>query len=268
MQIEIWGVRGGIASSGPQTAHYGGNTPCVSVETADGTLVILDAGTGVRALGERIAESGQHRPIHIVLSHFHWDHVQGLPFFAPLWRERFEVNIYAAYAPAQIERAVHQQFAAPFFPVSIEETQATIRFHDVRETRNIGGLRIASFEQYHPQGSTGYRLEAEGAAFVYATDSEGGVAATDAELERHAKGADVLLLDAQYTPAEIVHRRRWGHGDWQRACDVAQRSGVNKLLLFHHDPARTDDEMRKIEAQAKQVFRETEAAQERASFRF
>lgn len=267
MQGTIWGVRGGIASCGPHTAHYGGNTPCVSVEADDGSLLVLDAGTGIRALGVQLSDRGDRHVLHLLLSHFHWDHVQGLPFFGPIWDASFAINIYAAHEPDEVERAVRAQFDAPFFPVGMEHTKARVRFHDVRARDAIGGIRVTAFPQYHPQGSTGYRLGADGRSLVYATDSEGGTAVTDEALLTHANAADVLLLDAQYTPDEIVKRTGWGHGDWRRACDVAAKASVKRLMLFHHDPARCDDDLRSIEANAKQVFGAAEAAREGTSFR-
>lgn len=267
MQVTIWGVRGGIASSGPHTAHYGGNTPCVSVYADDGGLLVLDAGTGIRGFGEQLTQARNQRVVHLFLSHFHWDHVQGLPFFGPMWDRSFEINIYAAHAPDEVERAVRAQFAAPFFPVGMQFTKAKVRFHDVREIASVGSVRVQSFDQYHPQGSTGYRLEESGRALVYATDSERGMPDTDAALMEHANGADVLLLDAQYTPEEIVQRAGWGHGDWRRACDVASSAGVKRLMLFHHDPSRCDGALHSIDADAKQVFAAAEAAREGTSFR-
>lgn len=266
MQLDIWGARGGIAVSSPHTRHFGGNTPCVSVRASDGTLLVLDAGTGIHALGQQLNQAAQSPIVHLLLSHFHWDHVQGLPFFAPLWQPRFRLAIYAALPPADTERAVQQQFAAPYFPVSLAHAGARISFHDIRQTQRIGPVQVTPFPQYHPQGSTGFRLDEGPASLVYATDSEAGIPTTDDALQTHAQGAGMLLLDAQYTPQETPLHRGWGHGDWQRASDVAQRGRVQQLVLFHHDPARTDDQLHHIEQQAQHRFAATHAAREGASF--
>ncbi len=250
LTARFWGVRGSIPT--PQAGYLGvgGNTSCVEVRAADGTTLVLDAGTGIRALGYALAAeaAGEARTIHVLLSHFHWDHLQGLPFFAPLFVGGNEVVFYAATADDRLDRLLHGQMCFPYFPVPFDDLAASTRTVAVREGEDfqIGPMTVRAFPVNHPQGAHGYRIECGGATLVYATDHEHGVASCDVGLLEAARGADVLISDAQYTPDEYRLRAGWGHTTWEKAAELARDAGVGKLYLFHHDPAHDDAALARI----------------------
>ena len=266
LTVRFWGVRGSIPTPDPGFLGVGGNTACVEVRAADGTALVLDAGTGIRALGYALAAEAAGEPgeVHLALSHFHWDHLQGLPFFAPLYAPGQTVRFYAATDDDRIHALLRGQMTSPYFPVPFGDLAAateTVRVHD-GEPFEVGPMTVRPFPLHHPQGAHGFRIEVDGAAVVYATDYEHGSAAHDEGLREVAHGADVLISDAQYTPDEYALRRGWGHTTWQHATDLAERAGVGKLLLFHHDPSHDDDALGRICALARERFTETELAAE------
>jgi CheY-like chemotaxis protein len=257
MQIQFWGTRGSLAKPGPTTLRYGGNTACVEVRAADGTLLVLDCGTGVHGLGLAL-QAADERPLrgHILISHTHWDHIQGLPFFSPLFDKGNEWDIYA---PKGLDQHVKQTLAGQmqyrYFPVTLEQLGATIRYHDLIEgSFEAGGVRVTTQYLNHPALCLGYRLEADGVAVVYATDhepharlqasAEPGSSAMHSEDLRHAaflKEADLLIHDAQYTAAEYPSRVGWGHSTVEYVVDMALAADVKRLVLYHHDPLRGDE---------------------------
>ncbi len=256
MQIQFWGTRGSLPKPGPTTLRYGGNTACVEVRTADGTLLILDCGTGAHGLGLALLERAE-RPLrgHILISHTHWDHIQGLPFFLPLFEGGNEWDVYA---PKGLDQHVQQTLAGQmqyrYFPVSLEQLGATIRYHDLVEGAfEAGGVQVTTQYLNHPALCLGYRLELEGVVVVYATDhepharlqadAEPGSPLMHSEDRRHAaflKDADLLIHDAQYTAAEYPAKVGWGHSTVEYVVDIALAAGVKRLALFHHDPLRDD----------------------------
>jgi phosphoribosyl 1,2-cyclic phosphodiesterase len=248
VRIVCWGARGSVPSPGPRTVRYGGNTSCIEIST-DGRRVILDAGTGIIAAGQRLAGEATDRPIELFLTHFHWDHIQGLPFFAPLRDPAAVVRIHAA--PRQgdkIDRLLAVQMGAPFFPVTLQDMPARVEYHDL-EGRGWtdGDLTVKPFPVRHPDHASGFRITAGGATVVYIPDNEPEAAnyprASWPELVEFARGADVLLHDAMFTAAEYDSRRGWGHGTVEQAVRFAQAAGVGRLLMFHHHPERTDEQI-------------------------
>jgi CheY-like chemotaxis protein len=257
MQIRFWGTRGSLAKPGPTTLRYGGNTSCVAVRAADGTLLILDCGTGLHGLGLALLASDE-RPLrgHILIGHTHWDHIQGLPFFSPLFAPGNEWDIYAPKGLGQqLEETLAGQMQYTYFPVTLAQLGSTIRFHDLVEgTFEAGGVQVKTQYLNHPALCLGYRLEADGVAVVYATDhepnaplqadAEPGAPAMHSEDRRHAaflKDADLLIHDAQYTAAEYPQKRGWGHSTVEYVVDMALAGHVKRVALFHHDPLRDDD---------------------------
>jgi phosphoribosyl 1,2-cyclic phosphodiesterase len=267
MEVRFWGVRGSIAVSGPRYTRTGGNTTCVEV-VHEGERLILDGGTGLRALGEAIGFA----PVRATLlfSHLHWDHIQGVPFFTPAFHPASELTFAGvARESGTLREALALQMRPPQFPVGLDALRGARRFVDLttREPLEIGPFRVRPLEQHHPDGVVAYRVEAGGRSLVFATDTEHGGGALDPGLVDLAEGADLLVHDAQYTPDEYEGRggpprRGWGHSMWTEAVDVARRAVVGRLALFHHDPGRDDDAVAVIEAEARRAFTGAFAARE------
>jgi phosphoribosyl 1,2-cyclic phosphodiesterase len=254
MKVRFWGVRGSIAVSGPRYVGTGGNTATVEVEH-EGERLILDGGTGLRALGDHIG----WRPVsvHLLFSHVHWDHIQGVPFFMPAFHPGATLRLHgAARASGSLRDALGRQMRPPQFPITLDALTAKVDCIDIPVDRpfEIGPFSIQPIDLNHPDGVLAYRITAGGRSIVYATDTEHG-AALDLRLLRLAEGADLLIHDAQYTTDEYEgrggpSRRGWGHSTWQQAVAAAQASQVRRLALFHHDPGRDDAGVAQIEAAA------------------
>jgi phosphoribosyl 1,2-cyclic phosphodiesterase len=267
MKLTFWGVRGGIPTPERCNLHFGGNTACLTIE-AEGRRIVLDAGSGIRQLGNQIVQRLESSAVDedILLSHFHWDHIQGVPYFAPLFRKGV-VRFYANASVERIHTHLAAQMAEPFFPWPLDAATANKEYRPIlgHEPFEIGPFHIVPFPLNHPQGCTGFRIESGGRTVVYATDHEHGDAEADALLLHHAMGADILIADAQYTPEEYTQHVGWGHSTWLDAAKLAQRAKVGWLVLFHHDPLRNDDAMQDVVESARKVFASTEAASERTT---
>jgi phosphoribosyl 1,2-cyclic phosphodiesterase len=268
LTVRFWGVRGSIPTPHEGFLGVGGNTSCVEVRAADGTTLVLDAGTGARELGyalaARAAAAPDPPPLHLALSHFHWDHLQGLPFFAPLYTPGQTVRFYAATGVDRLRDFLRGQMCFPYFPVPFGELAAETEAVRVEDgvPFAVGPMTVRPFPVHHPQGAHGFRIEAGGAALVYATDYEHGSPAHDAGLREVARGADLLVSDAQYTPDEYALRRGWGHTTWEQAAALAAEAGVGRLLLFHHDPAHDDAALERVLDRARRRFPATDLAVE------
>ena len=276
MRVRFWGTRGSIPTPGPTTLRYGGNTSCVEVRAADGTLVVLDCGTGAHGLGRALV-SGTPSPLHghLLIGHTHWDHIQGFPFFAPLF---VPANVWEIYAPGghggQIEASLAGQMAYEYFPIRLTTLAATVRLHDLTEgVFEIGSVRVTTQYLHHPSLTLGYRLEADGATLVYATDHEPhalhplralpGTVPVHQEDQRHIRfleGADLLIHDAQYTLNEFPAKEGWGHTPMERDVDYAVLAQANQLALFHHDPDRSDAAVDRLCARARDRVASTGSA--------
>jgi phosphoribosyl 1,2-cyclic phosphodiesterase len=264
MNVTFWGVRGAIPTPQRENLDFGGQTPCVEIDV-EGKRIVLDAGTGLRQLGYRMLSGlGQERLNEdILLSHFHWDHVQGIPYFAPFFQNSI-LRFYSLLPVESLHATLSTLMAAPFFPLALDAAAATKEFLQFKPYGpfEIGPYLIRPFPLRHPQGCTGFRIECRGHVVVYATDHEQGDAESDAILLEHASGADLLIADAQYTPEEYPQRIGWGHSTWLEAAELAKRAKVKRLVLFHHDPLRDDDSLREIVLLAQNVFPSTVAAKE------
>jgi CheY-like chemotaxis protein/phosphoribosyl 1,2-cyclic phosphodiesterase len=258
MRIRFWGTRGSIPKPGPTTVRYGGNTSCVEVRSDD-TLIVLDCGTGAHGLGQQIAANARG-PVrgHLLITHTHWDHIQGFPFFAPLF---VAGNEWDVYAPRQmghtLEALLGGQMQRTYFPVPLGDLAATIRYHELTEGMfDVDGIRVTTRYLNHPAPALGYRLETSGVVLVYATDHEphsrhhpaagGEVARVHREDERHIEflaDADLLIHDATYTLEEYPDKLSWGHTPAEWAVDFAAAARARRLALFHHEPSRTDREL-------------------------
>jgi len=261
LTVRFLGVRGSIATPGAEKTA-GGNTACVEVCAGD-TRIILDAGTGLRTLGdERMAKGPRHSTI--LLSHLHWDHVAGLPFFTPIYVPGHRVEI--ASGPNGVmphDEAIRSLFRAPFFPVDYSTLQDQISTRELRpnEKFTIGDITITMAKLNHPDPVYGFRLEHGGQSIVYATDTEH-FSCVDPTLKKLAAGADILIYDSQYTPEEYPAKVGWGHSTWLAGAELARAAGVPQLVLFHHDPNRTDAQLAAIEAEAARNLPGTVAARE------
>jgi CheY-like chemotaxis protein/phosphoribosyl 1,2-cyclic phosphodiesterase len=257
MNVRFWGTRGSLAKPGRTTLRYGGNTSCVEVRGADGTLIVLDCGTGAHGLGQSLPASGQPRcDGHLMISHTHWDHIQGFPFFAPLFVPGNTWDIYAPGARGrELERTLAGQMEYHYFPVTLAQLGATTRYHDLAEGHfAVGGMRVLTQYLNHPALTLGYRLESGGVVVVYSVDHEphapnpvarhAGEPAMHGEDRRHVEflaGADLVIHDAQYTLEEYPQKTGWGHTPAEWAVDYAVAAGARRLALSHHDPLRDDD---------------------------
>lgn len=259
--VKFWGVRGSIPTPGPSTSRYGGNTPCVEVRVRD-TRFVCDGGTGIRGLGEQLLHEAKGQPIslHLLLSHAHWDHIQGFPFFAPIYRPNTELTVYGAReGDTRMYRLLNGQMQSDYFPVQFNDLGASIvPGHLGAGTRIVEGVEVSALPVNHPGGCMAFSFSYDGRKVVYATDHELDLvlenpeaAAADprarrrppAELVAFCKGADLLICDGQYTDAEYPAHVGWGHSRATTATDLAVLAGVDRLALFHHDPMQTDEDV-------------------------
>lgn len=273
MRIRFWGTRGSIATPGPSTVHYGGNTSCVELTTDAGDLLIFDCGTGARPLGLELAAASS-KPIHasLLIGHTHWDHIQGFPFFAPAFMEGNKLDVYAPVgSQGSLQKILAGQMEHTYFPVELAELPASISYFDLSEgSFKIGGASITSQYLNHPAVTLGYRVECDNAVAVYVTDHEPFAETLwrkDSEPgkiesilhdgdRRHAgfmAGADLVIHDAQYTPSEYPAKKNWGHSTFEYVAEIASAAGVRRVALTHHDPTHDDAFVKQIEEDARKV---------------
>lgn len=255
--MRFWGTRGSIPSPGASTVRYGGNTPCVELRTSDGWLIILDAGTGIRELGRSLLERAAGATVagDIFLTHAHWDHIQGIPFFAPLFLKGNHFTIWGSQSlETSIDRVVRDQMSPTVFPVTFEELDARIDFQSLGDVTTAGnGYEVSAMPVRHPGGALAYRFtngSTRGRALVYVSDNELNPAARYDDPPRwrerfvaFTRGAAVLVHDTMYTAAEYDSFVGWGHSTYSDAVELALEADVERLVLFHHRPERTDDEV-------------------------
>lgn len=264
MRAVCWGVRGSMPTPGPDTARHGGNTSCVEIRTDAGRTIILDAGSGIAGLGRRLVADATARDADLFLTHFHWDHVQGLPFFEPLYDAAWTLRIHGEpQAGASVEELLAVQMRAPFFPVGLAQIRARVTYRHIEGEAWMGdGVVVRPFRARHPGLTCGFRVECDGAAVVYLPDDEPEGTGYDVaaswkrDVIAFLRGADLLLHDAMYTDAEYAERRGWGHGSVEQAVRLAAAAGVPRLLLFHHAPTRSDAALDAIVADARRAARE------------
>lgn len=269
LEARFWGTRGSVPSPGPSTVRHGGNTPCVELRNADGGVAILDAGTGLRSLGHALLKAADGTPTtaDILVTHAHWDHIQGLPFFAPLFREGSRVRIWSTPPLLdRLERALRAQMAPDVFPVPFEEVRATVEFLPVpADGATVDGFQVHTLPVRHPGGAVGFRVEGcndSRGTLVYIPDNElhpdapyDAPSDWRARLMEFLRGADVLIHDAMYTTEEYPGVRGWGHSTVDEAVALAMEAGVPRLLLFHHHPERADDAVDRLVEHARLLVR-------------
>jgi phosphoribosyl 1,2-cyclic phosphodiesterase len=263
MLVRFWGVRGSVPWSRREAAAYGCNTPCVEVrDEATGAMLILDAGTGLVALGESLPHEAAD--VSILLSHFHWDHTQGLPFFAPFYRAGWAVNVWAPALPGIRTSHVDALFETPFFPVQREALRSApvTRLIGAGEDVDVGGFHVRAAPLNHPGGALAYRIRGSAGDLVYASDHEFGNAEADATLAQFSLNSGATILDAHFTPEELPAHAGWGHASWRQSAEFASATGAGHLWVFHHKPGRTDRELDDIEARTRRVYPASRAARE------
>ena len=274
MKARFWGVRGSIPVPGPQTNRYGGNTSCVQIDAEGMDPIVIDAGTGIRRLGKDLAtrDFGEGRGVaHLLISHTHWDHIQGLPYFSPLYTRGNRLHVYALRRDTHLRAVFASQTESPYFPVSLDELRADVDFHELGDSQRfeIGPAVVRCTRLNHPWIALAYRIDLEGRSVVYASDTapftdilfehefigqppapgepvDPGKAALlmamrDALVDL-CRGADLLIYDTQFTPEEYRQKPHWGHSTPDDAIAIAREADVKKLALYHHAPHRTDDE--------------------------
>ena len=249
MNVIIWGCRGSISTPGQSTLRYGGNSTCLEIRPREGGVIIVDAGSGMRLLGKKLIKDTTLNELYMILTHAHWDHLSGFPFFIPAYFDRFKINIYGGpKAQKSLKRYFSLQMDPPYFPVDFKALKATFKFgYECPQMGAIGLVEFFPIPLSHPNGGYGYKFVKEGKTFVFLTDNEldyihpGGL--TRKKYIEFCHNADLLIHDAQYTDEEYKMTRGWGHSTYHSASLLAMEAGVKEFCIFHHDPDRTDDDM-------------------------
>jgi phosphoribosyl 1,2-cyclic phosphodiesterase len=266
LRLKFWGVRGSTPTPQIDNLAYGGNTACLEVRVTEREVFVFDGGTGVRNLGLSLMKefAGARQCIRFFLTHFHWDHIQGIPFFVPIYGADNDITFFSSVSQLSLHETLEGQMQRPYFPVNFDSVAAKRSFVEVQEGERLssGGLTVHPFPLNHPQGCVGYRIEANGRVVVYASDLEHGHAELDRVVRDYAQGADVLIYDAQYTPEEYESHRGWGHSTWLEATKVAKDARARQLILTHHDPSHSDTAIYEIVRGARECFENTIAARE------
>ncbi len=259
MNVFLWGTRGSIAVPGKRTLRYGGNTACVEVNLSGGRRVVIDAGTGIQELGRVLRSRGEPVGMHLLITHIHWDHILGFPFFYPIYDESTEIEVDgSSRAYKGLMTLFENRMVDGFFPVRFEELKSRISFSDRMEKdgyRIIGDARIDSIRLQHPGGGLGFRFREGGKTFVFITDNElredSWEGSRPADFVKFCSGADVLVHDCQYTEEEIIGRKNWGHSSCESVLRMAREAEVKRLVLYHHEPTRSDEGMDELVAWCK-----------------
>ena len=267
--VTFWGVRGSVPSPGADTLKYGGNTSCVEVRCGD-KIIVIDTGTGAVGLGRKL-KTDPLQAANIFFSHFHWDHIQGFPFFGPIFNPAWRLNLYGpAMAEESLERVLRGQMIPPNFPITVDALPSHINFRNVQPGSLVDlgdGCEVDVFILVHPSPCCGYRVRYKGLSMVYGADCEHGERGFHKEYLKHCKDADFVIFDAAYTDDEYEgrvppSRKHWGHSTWQQGVKLASALNIKQLALFHYDYPRSDSEIDGILADAKSLCPRVIAAQE------
>lgn len=267
LNIRFWGVRGSIPCPGPETIRYGGNTSCVEIRCGR-RLLIFDGGSGLRPLGNALVAVGRPVDLDLFYSHTHFDHIVGLPFFAPAYSAGNRIRFWAGHlkpAGSDIRSVLEQMMTAPLFPVPIDILEAQLDFRDFSAGETLSphnGIKLVTASLNHPDGATGYRVEFAGKVVAYITDTEHHAGSSDPNVLKLMQRADVAIYDCTYTDEEYTRHRHWGHSTWEEGVRLAKEAQVKKLVIFHHDPSHTDAMMDQIAAEAIKLHPGTTVAHE------
>lgn len=266
--VTFWGVRGSTTCSEPDYMVYGGNTACVELNL-DGKIVIIDAGSGIRELGKKlIREKSAHAAL--LISHTHWDHISGFPFFAPIYSKHATLEIYASPRQEMDTRSIFEmQMSSPFFPMPIHSVPSSLIFKDFDQKDEFflydNTVKVVTAPLNHPNGATGFRIEYNGKSLAYISDTEHIAGVPDQNVLSLAENCDLMIYDALFTEEEYASHVGWGHSTWQEAVNIAKSAHVKQTALFHHFPDHNDEAMRLIENQAKKELSSVFAARERTT---
>lgn len=249
-KIRFWGVRGSLPVPGPTAVYFGGNTPCVEIRCG-ASVLIFDAGTGIFPLGRRLVDQSA-RQVELFLSHYHSDHIEGLPFFEPLHRRDFKVRVWAGNRPhgLTVKQMLDQFMNPPFFPVTVEAFASKREFHDFTPGEDLQpapGVLIATMLLNHPDACTGYRVFYRNRSVCYITDTEHRPGLADISLTKFIRGADIVIYDAMYDDSEFRRYQGFGHSTWQEGIRLCEKAKARRLILFHHSPSKTDNDLERLE---------------------
>ncbi len=252
--LKFWGVRGSIPTPGQGTVRFGGNTSCVELR-AGGEHIILDAGSGIRPLGLSLMAEGRDLDITLLLTHTHWDHIQGFPFFVPAYQARHRIRILGYEGSMHdLQATMEGQMENPYFPVTLAQMPGNIVIQELKAADfQVGSLSVRSCRTKHPGMTVGYRIETTGGVICYVPDHESAPGESAGAVADLIAGADILILDSQYTAEEYPSKKGWGHGCLDDVVRVAMEAGVKRLFLFHHDPAHDDSFMERMLARARTI---------------
>ena len=267
LRIKCWGARGSVSVSGPDFVVYGGDTTCLEIRGPNDELIIVDAGTGIRRLGNRLIRQG---PVEttILFTHAHWDHISGFPFFKPVFKETTKLEVIAcAFKPDFVSKMLAYTMVAPYFPVPLAKVQAKISYPQVdRDSFEVGGFMISTVPLSHPNGGVGYKFRQGGKTFVFMTDNElghshsGGLSPEG--YQEFCQGADLLFHDSEYTPEDYPPVKGYGHSTYTEALELAISAGVKKFGLFHHNQDRTDEQIESMVADCQRRVLEADSEME------
>ena len=266
MKVKFWGVRGSIPTPWKDAMEVGGNTSCVQIIPRDDVLIILDAGTGLRNFGDSlIQEDHSNLRGHLLLTHAHWDHIQGFPFFIPAYMPGNHFTIYGAQtAQKSLQEIISGQMVAPYFPVDLHEMKAKLDFVELSDEHFTleGDIHIQTCSFRHPGGVFGFRITYQDQVIVFATDMEYTENDLDQRLIDFCQDANLLIYDSQYTPEELKQKMGWGHSTHIAAAHLAKKANVRKVMLYHHDPSHSDSMLAQMEQEAKAIFPNCQLAKE------
>jgi phosphoribosyl 1,2-cyclic phosphodiesterase len=242
MLLKFYGTRGSVPVANQDTRKYGGNTTCLYIEARSGDIIIIDAGTGIRELGKSLILLGKNK-LNLLLSHYHWDHIQGFPFFGPLFSKETELHIYGPPDEVTAEKALSYQMTMPYFPTDLSKLPSKISFHNLKKTLNIGSIKIDTIVNNHPNHTRGFKFTEDNKSFAFLTDNE--VRAQNGntsynEFVEFAKNTALLVHDAQYTEEVYKTRIGWGHSTYNQVAELVHDSGAKEFMVTHHDHFSSD----------------------------
>ena len=260
--LKIWGTRGSTPTADNDKMKFGGETSCVEIRTSENDAIILDMGSGIRGLGKHILENPEYpKTIHIFLSHYHWDHIMGFLSFAPLFDEKYTINIYGQNNNTPISTLPDVLLQSDFWPVNMDMISADLNFKSFdSDSITINNTKIMYTLHGHPNGANSFRIENNTFSIVYTTDCEHPEGSLNHNVVKLSKDADILIHDSHFTIEDLVNHKGWGHSSWKQAVDVAIESKTKKLILFHHSPDYSDDKVSEIEQNAQKKFPNTISA--------